>query len=59
MARLGIIFNLHGYAQARNFAVSKSIPTPLVLIPEERRKTFGLSWNRTQVVLLHIYKQPH
>ena len=27
-----------------------------LLIPEERRKTFGLSWNQTQVLLLH--KQP-
>ena len=24
-----------------------------LLIPEERRKTIGLSWNRTQVLLLH------
>ena len=52
MAWLGIIFFfLHGYARACNSSCLDPFNSYL-LIPEERRKTFGLSWNRTQVLLL-------
>ena len=42
---------LHGYAKACNSSCLDPFNSYL-LIPEERRKTFGLSWNRTQVLLL-------
>ena len=45
-------FYLHGYTRSGNL----SCPDPFcsyLLIPEERRKTFGLRWNQTQVLLLH------
>ena len=46
------IFFLHGYARACNSSCLGPFNSYL-LIPEERRKTFGLCWNRTQVLLLH------
>ena len=49
------IFFLHGYATACNSSCLDPFDSYL-LIPEEREKTFGLSWNWTQVLLLH--KQP-
>ena len=43
---------LHGYARSRNLSGLDSFYSYL-LIREERRETFGLSWNQTHVLLLH------
>ena len=48
MAWLGIIiiiiFYLHGYARSLNLSFLDPFYSDL-LVPEERRKKFGLSWN--------------
>ena len=48
-------FYLHGYARSHNLSRLDPIYSYL-LITKERRKTFGLSWNQIQDLLLH--KQP-
>ena len=53
MAWLGIIFHLEERVIHRVWI--HFIPTSLY---PRRRKTFGLSWNRTQVLLLYVHKQP-
>ena len=45
-------FYLHCYAKAHNLSCLDPFYSYL-LIPEERGKTFSLSWNWTQVLLLH------
>ena len=58
VAWLGIIIlYLHGYTRACNLSCLDPFHSYL-LKPKERRKTFGPSWNRTQVLLLHIHKRP-
>ena len=44
--------HVDGYARSYNLSCLDPFNSYL-LIPEERRKTFGLSWNQTQVLLLH------
>ena len=50
MARNFYYFYLHGYARTRNLRWLDPFYS-FLLIPEERRKTFGLKWNPTQVLL--------
>ena len=57
MAR-NYIFNLPGYARITQFIVSGSIHSYL-LCPRKEEKPFGLSWNRTQVLLCQLFTSDH
>ena len=48
-------FHVDGYARAHILCLDPFYS--YLLIPEEK-KTFGLSWNQTQVLLLHVHKRP-